>query len=179
MLAGRECRARLCCCFVGAASVLRRHAVVVCGAALPSKCADRRHLRSLWRWRCLRLRVRLRLSLCLCVCWVCSDFSAIFPGASPQALDLLGRMLLFDPNKRISVSEALNHPYLAELGALEYFARNNVRDTRITAPSQCAHEAGLGMDVGQCVCLHVYLCRVTLVCVCVCVCVCVQRVCVP
>jgi len=36
-----------------------------------------------------------------------------FPSASPEALDLLDRMLQFDPRKRITVSEALEHPYLA------------------------------------------------------------------
>lgn len=30
-----------------------------------------------------------------------------------MALDLLGKMLCFDPAKRISCEEALNHPYLA------------------------------------------------------------------
>lgn len=34
---------------------------------------------------------------------------------SPQALDLLARMLVFDPRKRISVAAALRHPYLAHL----------------------------------------------------------------
>jgi serine/threonine protein kinase len=58
---------------------------------------------------------------------VTSDLATIFPDASPQALDLLGRMLVFDPKKRISVTEAMAHPYLAELGHLEYFAKNNVR----------------------------------------------------
>lgn len=38
-----------------------------------------------------------------------------FPAASPQALDLLSRMLQFDPRKRITVAEALDHPYLAAL----------------------------------------------------------------
>eukprot|EP00386_Alphamonas_edax_P005765 GDKI01018804.1.p1 GENE.GDKI01018804.1~~GDKI01018804.1.p1 ORF type:complete len:464 (-),score=87.14 GDKI01018804.1:99-1490(-) len=38
-----------------------------------------------------------------------------FPGASREALDLLRRMLLFDPFKRITIDEALNHPYLSGL----------------------------------------------------------------
>jgi mitogen-activated protein kinase 1/3 len=37
----------------------------------------------------------------------------IFPRASDLALDLLERMLTFDPLKRISAQEALEHPYLA------------------------------------------------------------------
>uniref|UniRef100_A0A7C9F755 Mitogen-activated protein kinase n=1 Tax=Opuntia streptacantha TaxID=393608 RepID=A0A7C9F755_OPUST len=43
------------------------------------------------------------------------QFSARFPNASPLALDLLERMLVFDPNRRITVNEALCHPYLAPL----------------------------------------------------------------
>lgn len=44
-----------------------------------------------------------------------SDLRQLYPHADPQALDLLGRMLVFDPAKRISVQEALAHPWLAAL----------------------------------------------------------------
>jgi serine/threonine protein kinase len=37
------------------------------------------------------------------------------PQADEQALDLLDKMLVFDPAKRISVQEALAHPWLAAL----------------------------------------------------------------
>lgn len=40
-------------------------------------------------------------------------FPALFPNANPDALDLLDRMLAFDPTRRISVEEALEHPYLS------------------------------------------------------------------
>jgi mitogen-activated protein kinase 7 len=40
-------------------------------------------------------------------------FQRLFPNANPDALDLLDRMLAFDPSARISVEEALEHPYLA------------------------------------------------------------------
>ncbi|KAK9858928.1 hypothetical protein MYU51_015763 [Penicillium brevicompactum] len=39
-------------------------------------------------------------------------FKTLFPQANPDALDLLDRMLAFDPSSRISVEEALEHPYL-------------------------------------------------------------------
>jgi mitogen-activated protein kinase 7 len=39
-------------------------------------------------------------------------FQRLFAAANPDALDLLDRMLAFDPSSRISVEEALEHPYL-------------------------------------------------------------------
>lgn len=43
----------------------------------------------------------------------------LFPEASPLALDLLGKMIVFDPAKRISVDEALAHPYLANFNTAD------------------------------------------------------------
>ncbi|KAJ4951519.1 hypothetical protein NE237_028351 [Protea cynaroides] len=43
------------------------------------------------------------------------QFSAKFPNMSPEAVDLLEKMLVFDPNRRITVDEALRHPYLSSL----------------------------------------------------------------
>ncbi|MQL97851.1 hypothetical protein Taro_030549 [Colocasia esculenta] len=43
------------------------------------------------------------------------QFSLRFPNMSPGAVDLLEKMLVFDPSKRITVDEALCHPYLASL----------------------------------------------------------------
>ncbi|WVR06720.1 hypothetical protein IAU60_003752 [Kwoniella sp. DSM 27419] len=40
-------------------------------------------------------------------------FKTLYPGASPQALDLLQKLLTFDPIKRIGCEEALEHPYLS------------------------------------------------------------------
>jgi len=39
--------------------------------------------------------------------------SEIYKGADPEGLELLERMLHFNPNKRITVAEALEHPFLA------------------------------------------------------------------
>jgi mitogen-activated protein kinase 15 len=36
-----------------------------------------------------------------------------FPGAPPEALDLLRRLLCFSPAQRLSAAEALRHPYVA------------------------------------------------------------------
>jgi serine/threonine protein kinase len=40
-------------------------------------------------------------------------FTQMFPHANPLALDLLAKMLNFDPAKRITCEQALEHPYLA------------------------------------------------------------------
>lgn len=40
-------------------------------------------------------------------------YSDLFPQANPLALDLLEKMLTLDPYQRITVEDALNHPYLA------------------------------------------------------------------
>ena len=37
------------------------------------------------------------------------DFSSLYPGATPEALDLLTRTLAFSPERRISVAQALEH----------------------------------------------------------------------
>lgn len=39
----------------------------------------------------------------------------LYPHANPLAIDLLQKMLVFDPSKRISVTEALQHPYMSPL----------------------------------------------------------------
>lgn len=43
------------------------------------------------------------------------NLSAKFPSMSAEPLDLLEKMLVFDPVKRITVDEALCHPYLSSL----------------------------------------------------------------
>ena len=41
------------------------------------------------------------------------DFSTYFVGNSSEAVDLLGKLLHIDPDRRPSAEEALAHPYLA------------------------------------------------------------------
>lgn len=43
------------------------------------------------------------------------DWRKRYPGASPEALDLLTKMLVFNPNKRITVLQAMRHPFLESL----------------------------------------------------------------
>ncbi|XP_013875245.1 mitogen-activated protein kinase 14A isoform X2 [Austrofundulus limnaeus] len=41
------------------------------------------------------------------------DFADVFVGANPLAVDLLEKMLVLDPEERITAAEALTHPYFA------------------------------------------------------------------
>jgi len=43
------------------------------------------------------------------------NFRKLFPKANPLAVDLVEKMLTFNPIERISVEEALRHPYLKDL----------------------------------------------------------------
>lgn len=43
------------------------------------------------------------------------EMRTLFPAASDVLRDLLDRMLIFDPRRRITVEEALEHPYLTSL----------------------------------------------------------------
>jgi|Transcript_15665 mitogen-activated protein kinase 15 len=56
---------------------------------------------------------------------------ARFPGASPEALDLLSKLLHFNPEKRISAEEALRHPYVAQFSNPD---DEPVADRTITIP---------------------------------------------
>ena len=41
------------------------------------------------------------------------DLNTVFKGANPDAIDLIRKMLTFDPSKRITIDEALEHPYMS------------------------------------------------------------------
>lgn len=43
------------------------------------------------------------------------SWSALYPRANPVALDLLSKMLMFNPVKRYTVEQCLSHPYFEGL----------------------------------------------------------------
>jgi len=42
------------------------------------------------------------------------QWPTLFPDASPNALDLLDKLLTFNPDHRVTVEQALAHPYLEQ-----------------------------------------------------------------
>ncbi|KAF7638919.1 Mitogen-activated protein kinase [Meloidogyne graminicola] len=42
------------------------------------------------------------------------QWTRLYPSSDPRALDLLDKMLTFNPNKRIGIEEALAHPYMEQ-----------------------------------------------------------------
>jgi len=47
------------------------------------------------------------------------DLSVLFKDLNPVAVDLIKKMLIFDPKKRITVEDALKHEYLSKLHVQE------------------------------------------------------------
>jgi serine/threonine protein kinase len=43
------------------------------------------------------------------------SFSSLFPKQNPIALDLLSKMLVFNPNKRYTIEQCISHPYFEGL----------------------------------------------------------------
>ncbi|CAG2106486.1 unnamed protein product [Medioppia subpectinata] len=60
------------------------------------------------------------------------DWALRLPEAKPKALDMLDRLLAFNPNQRINAEEALAHPYLNE-----YYDSN---DERLTDRPICSSD---------------------------------------
>lgn len=43
------------------------------------------------------------------------SFTSLFPKQNPIALDLLSKMLVFNPNKRYTIEQCISHPYFEGL----------------------------------------------------------------
>jgi serine/threonine protein kinase len=58
-----------------------------------------------------------------------SDLTAKYPGSSPEAIDFLYKVLVFNPYYRISLKECFEHPLFA---AVRNPARENVQTQPVT-----------------------------------------------
>lgn len=67
-----------------------------------------------------------------------TPFSRLYPGAPPLAIDLLQKMLVFDPSKRITVTQALEHPYISSL-----------YDPSCDPPAQVPINIDIDEDIGE------------------------------
>ena len=43
------------------------------------------------------------------------NMEKLFKGANPEAIDLLKKLLTYDPEERVSVEDAIGHPYLENI----------------------------------------------------------------
>jgi serine/threonine protein kinase len=77
-------------------------------------------------------------------------FERIIPKASPQAIDLLERLLQFDPSKRITAQEALRHPYFTG-NITSSSISSSVSSTAVSTPGSSGSGIGQGMaySMGQ------------------------------
>lgn len=59
------------------------------------------------------------------------DLKGMFPAASPLALDLLTRLLRFDPAQRLSAADALSHPYFDLVKSRDYINAYKAKNQHI------------------------------------------------
>ena len=43
------------------------------------------------------------------------DFKEVYPGSIPEALDFISKTVIFNPMKRLTIDEAISHPYLSKV----------------------------------------------------------------
>ena len=69
-------------------------------------------------------------------------FEDLFKGANSLAIDLLKKMLTYDPDERITVAQALQHPYLKQL----HFPDDEPTTTPVSAFDFDFEKYSLGRD---------------------------------
>eukprot|EP00823_Brevimastigomonas_motovehiculus_P000115 TRINITY_DN10220_c0_g1_i1.p1 TRINITY_DN10220_c0_g1~~TRINITY_DN10220_c0_g1_i1.p1 ORF type:complete len:342 (-),score=87.73 TRINITY_DN10220_c0_g1_i1:121-1146(-) len=67
--------------------------------------------------------------------WQAHNLSEYVKDLEPAGMDLLAKMLVYDPSKRISAKEALKHPYFNELHALKAEANKKAQVQQTSSSS--------------------------------------------
>ena len=62
----------------------------------------------------LKLKYAIRYMLCYSYCRRHKYLTDILPQADDISLDLLNKLLNFNPNKRLTAANCLEHPYLSK-----------------------------------------------------------------
>ena len=73
----------------------------------------------------------------------------LYPAASPLALDLVARMLAFDPARRITVEAALAHPYLQGAAAALHRQKQEEEETKGGRSSSSSTSSGHSQQHGH------------------------------
>jgi mitogen-activated protein kinase 1/3 len=74
------------------------------------------------------------------------DLRIKFPHATPESIDLLKRMLAFNPKERITVQGALQHPYLTSAGQQQHHHQQSSSSSSSSSSNQSDPEAGVSID---------------------------------
>lgn len=69
------------------------------------------------------------------------EFSKFLPDIEEDALDLLKKLLCYDPAQRLSALEAMRHPYFKNLSPLSDPSSSISAKTKAPSPGKCLHEA--------------------------------------
>ncbi|CCD12918.1 unnamed protein product [Trypanosoma congolense IL3000] len=67
------------------------------------------------------------------------SFNVLFPMATPEAADLLSKLLVFHPDKRLTAKEVIEHPYFAKF-------RNPAAESGATEPYVWRHNDNLTVE---------------------------------
>ena len=74
------------------------------------------------------------------------DFESMFADVSPLAVDLLKKMLVYEPNQRITAHQALKHPYLRPY--YEHYIRRN--ETKVSGMLGAVKEFDFSFEQSHC-----------------------------
>jgi len=69
-------------------------------------------------------------------------FEQLYPNCSPEAIDLLKKLLQFNPDKRLTADETLKHPYLAQF-------HSPCEEPRLSAPIQISIDDNKRLSIGE------------------------------